>query len=115
MTDPTGTRVPSAAACADAAAWTAKLHGETRTAKVDAGFQRWLAASAEHRAAFEMANDIWVGVEHLPKTPALPAAPRSRMWVPAPARAPAACAAPGALRPFFAGDTRGRKVSLTPF
>jgi transmembrane sensor len=101
MTDTARTRVPSAAACADAAAWIAKLHGETRTARVEAGFQRWLAASAEHRAAFEMANDIWVGVERLPKTPALPAAARSRTWVPAPARALAACA--GLLLLFLGG------------
>lgn len=59
--------VPSAAVCAEAAAWIARLHGENRSAKLDAGFQRWLAASAEHRAAFEMANDIWVGAERLPK------------------------------------------------
>lgn len=64
--------VPSAAACAEASAWIARLHGEHRTAKVEAGFKRWLATSAEHRAAFEMVNDIWVGVERLPK-PATPA------------------------------------------
>jgi transmembrane sensor len=64
--------VPSAAACAEASAWIARLHGEHRTAKVEAGFKRWLATSAEHRAAFELVNDIWVGVERLPK-PATPA------------------------------------------
>lgn len=75
MTDPsesTAPEVPSAAACAEAAAWIARLHGEDRTASVEAGFTRWLAASAEHRAAFEMANDIWLETEHLPK-PATPA------------------------------------------
>src|SRR5258706_11250222 len=92
MTDSADTRVPSAAACADAAAWIARLHGEARTAKVEAGFQRWLAASAEHRAAFEMANDIWVGVERLPKSPAPRTTPRSRI-ASAPARALAGCAA----------------------
>lgn len=60
---------PSAAACAEAAAWIARLHGEGRTAAVEAGFRRWLAASSEHPAAFEMANEIWVGMEHLPKPP----------------------------------------------
>ena len=63
---------PSAAACAEAAAWIARLHGEDRTASVEGGFRRWLAASLEHRAAFEMANEIWVGAEQLPK-PAPPA------------------------------------------
>jgi len=92
MNDTARTRVPSAGACADAAAWIAKLHGETRTPKVEAGFQRWLAASAEHRAAFEMANDIWGGVERLPKAPALSTErwPRAG-WTPV--RALAACAA----------------------
>jgi transmembrane sensor len=61
--------VPSAAACAEAAAWIARLHGENRTAQVEAGFKRWLATSAEHRAAFEMTNEIWSGVERLPKPP----------------------------------------------
>src|SRR5579872_6768768 len=60
---------PSAAACADAAAWIARLHGEDRTSSVETGFRRWLAASAEHRAAFEMANEIWLRAEHLPKSP----------------------------------------------
>jgi len=94
MTDTARTRVPSAAACADAAAWIARLHGEARTAKVETGFQRWLAASAEHRAAFEMANDIWVGVERLPKNPVPSTSPRPRIRLTsAPARALAACAA----------------------
>jgi transmembrane sensor len=92
MTDSVQSRVPSAAACAEAAAWIARLHGEARTAKVEAGFQRWLAASAEHRAAFEMANDIWGGVERLPKSSALSNAPPSRIGS-APVRTLAACAA----------------------
>ena len=94
MTDSPRSRIPSAAACADAAAWIARLHGESRTANVEAGFQRWLAASAEHRAAFEMANDIWGGVERLPKTPAPTRAAHARFGlVLTPARALAACAA----------------------
>ncbi len=66
---PPASDVPSAAACAEAAAWIARLHGENRTAMVEAGFRRWLAASAENRAAFEITNDIWVGMERLPKPP----------------------------------------------
>ena len=61
--------VPSAAACAEAAAWIARLHGDDRTAKIEAGFKRWLASSPEHRAAFEMANEIWVSTEHVAKPP----------------------------------------------
>jgi transmembrane sensor len=67
---PSGAGVPSAAACAQAAAWIARLHGEDRTSQLEAGFQRWLAASAEHRAAFEMANDIWAAAERGPKSAA---------------------------------------------
>jgi len=64
--------VPSAAACAEAAAWIARLHGEGRSTGVEAGFKRWLAACPEHHLAFEMANEIWLSTEHLPKpeTPA---------------------------------------------
>ena len=40
-----------------------------------------------------MANDIWSGVERLPKTPALPTAQRSRVFILTPARALAACTA----------------------
>lgn len=68
----TSTEIPSAAACAEAAVWIARLHREDRTAAVELGFRRWLAASAEHRTAFEMANGIWIGTEHLPK-PSTPA------------------------------------------
>jgi transmembrane sensor len=67
---------PSAAACAEAAAWIARLHGEDRTASVEAGFKRWLTAKEEHRAAFEMANEIWAETERLPK----PKAPAFVRW-----------------------------------
>lgn len=74
MTDPdrVSADLPSAAACAEAAAWIARLHGEERTVQVEAGFKRWLAASVEHRAAFDMANDLWTSIEDRPKprTPA---------------------------------------------
>ena len=75
--------IPSAATCAEAAAWIARLHGEDRTANVEAGFKRWLAASAAHRAAFEMANEIWVGTEYLPKSvsPALVRRPKAGLVV----------------------------------
>ena len=69
---PTPAERPSAADCAEAAAWIAKLHGEERTAKVEAGFRRWLAASAAHRVAAEMASDIWTAAERLPKSPSPP-------------------------------------------
>jgi len=75
--------MPSAAACAEAAAWIARLHGAERTAKVETGFKRWLAASPEHRVAFDMANEIWVSTEHLPKprTPAFVRWPRAALVI----------------------------------
>jgi transmembrane sensor len=65
------TDIPSAADCAEAAAWIAKIHGQERTPQLEQGLRRWLNESAAHRAAFEMANDIWTSAERLPK----PAAP----------------------------------------
>lgn len=71
--------VPSAAVCAEAAAWIARLHGTERTTVVEEGFRSWLAASPMHRQAFEMANDIWTGTERWPKpsTPAFVRWPRA--------------------------------------
>src|SRR6266480_7707352 len=69
---PTPAERPSAADCAEAAAWIAKLHGEERTAKVEMGFRRWLAASAAHRVAAEMASDVWTAAERLPKSQSPP-------------------------------------------
>lgn len=85
--------IPSAAACAEAAAWIARLHREDRTAAVESGFRRWLVASPEHRTAFEMANEIWVGTEQLPQpsTPAFVRWPRPGLVVTLP-RALAAAA-----------------------
>jgi len=82
-TEKTPSEIPSAAACAEAAAWIARLHGEDRTAQVEAGFQRWLTASPEHQAAFEMANDIWESTDQLPKppTPAFVRWPRAGLVV----------------------------------
>lgn len=76
VASPSGAGVPSAAVCAQAAAWIARLHGEDRSSQLEAGFQRWLAASPEHRAAFEMANDIWTAAERRPRA-AAPSAGRS--------------------------------------
>jgi transmembrane sensor len=52
---------------AAAAAWIARLHGEERTPQVEAGLRRWLAASASHRKAFELASDLWTEAERWPK------------------------------------------------
>jgi transmembrane sensor len=63
--------VPSAAACAEAAAWISRLHSTERNAAVEDGFRRWLAASPEHRAAFELANELWNDTDRWPRALAL--------------------------------------------
>jgi transmembrane sensor len=58
---------PTAEIRAQAAAWIASLHDESRDEKLEAGFRRWLAADARHRAAFEMANEIWMDTDSWPR------------------------------------------------
>lgn len=52
----------------EAAAWIAKLQGPDRAAELEAGFRRWLAESDGHRAAFEMANEVWGDLATIPKS-----------------------------------------------
>lgn len=47
------------AAVAQASAWIALLHGPRRMQAVERGLQSWLAESAMHREAFELATDTW--------------------------------------------------------
>lgn len=42
------------------------MHSPERNARVDAGLRRWLSESAEHRAAFERANELWEVASQLP-------------------------------------------------
>lgn len=46
--------------------WIARLHSPERDERVDAGLRRWLSESAEHRAAFEQANELWEATSRLP-------------------------------------------------
>jgi transmembrane sensor len=39
--------------------WLARLHSSARSQQTDAGFRRWIAADATHRAAFERMNYVW--------------------------------------------------------
>jgi transmembrane sensor len=50
---------PSEEARIEAAAWIARLHDEGRGADADADFQKWLAASDEHRLAFNRMTLLW--------------------------------------------------------
>lgn len=51
----------------EAAVWIARLHSPERSASLEAGLRRWLGESPEHRAAFDMANDIWERASALPE------------------------------------------------
>jgi len=44
---------------AEAAAWIAKLHGPERSPELEADFQSWLKAHADHARAFENLTEIW--------------------------------------------------------
>lgn len=50
---------------AEAAAWVARLHNTERTSEDEASFQRWLTASAIHKAAFEGMSDAWEAASRL--------------------------------------------------
>jgi transmembrane sensor len=54
-------------ALAEAAAWIAKLHGPDRSAQLETGLRRWLLEDPMHRAAFDRANELWMGTERIPK------------------------------------------------
>jgi transmembrane sensor len=56
---PKNSKMPSAAARAEAAAWIARLHGPNRTPEVEAGLRRWMAEDADRAVAFELLTDTW--------------------------------------------------------
>jgi transmembrane sensor len=60
---------PSPAACAQAAAWVARLHGPNRTREVEEGLRRWLAESPDHAGAFELLSDTWEKSARLRRSP----------------------------------------------
>jgi transmembrane sensor len=57
----------SSRARAEAAAWLARLHADDRDTIDEKGFRDWLAASAEHTAAFEAADRMWSAVGGVPR------------------------------------------------
>ena len=58
-TPPTSEPLPSDETRAEAAIWTARLHNEQRSAKLDARVQAWLGESEAHRQAFDRMTRIW--------------------------------------------------------
>jgi transmembrane sensor len=51
--------LPSKKACAQAAAWIAKLHDEQRGSDLEARIRAWLAKSEDHRRAFSRLTSVW--------------------------------------------------------
>lgn len=49
----------------EAAHWVARLDGGALTARDGEAFDRWLAASPAHKAAFEQADALWTGLDQL--------------------------------------------------
>jgi transmembrane sensor len=60
---------PSAEACAEAAAWVARLHGPNRSREVEAAWRRWMAEDVERAAAFELLTDTWEKSARLRRRP----------------------------------------------
>jgi transmembrane sensor len=52
---------------AEAAAWVALLHSPERNPMIEAGLQRWIAASPQHVAAWELATNVWNDTGSLPR------------------------------------------------
>jgi transmembrane sensor len=52
-------QVPGRGLQAEAAAWLARLHADDRNEDDERGFRRWLAADADHVAAFEAVDQVW--------------------------------------------------------
>ncbi len=51
----------------EAAAWIALLHSSERSAEVEAGWKRWIAADPLHTTVWEDATDIWTDAGNLPR------------------------------------------------
>ncbi|HEY6925265.1 MAG TPA: FecR domain-containing protein [Steroidobacteraceae bacterium] len=51
----------------EAAAWIAVLHSSERSAEVEAGLKRWIAADPLHANVWEVATDVWTDTANLPR------------------------------------------------
>ena len=70
---------------AEAAAWIVRLHGPHRSAELEAGFRKWLAADPENGRQFERVTEAWdagstLPVAGLPRVHHPRAARPSRSW-----------------------------------
>jgi transmembrane sensor len=50
---------------AEAAVWIARLHGPSRTKRMEQEFREWQASSPAHREAFERCTDVWQDVPRI--------------------------------------------------
>lgn len=50
---------------AEAAVWIARLHGPSRTKKMEHEFRAWQASAATHREAFERCTDAWEDIPRI--------------------------------------------------
>ena len=65
LSDGGATRVRRDAIDAQAREWMSSLYSGELTQRGRAGFQAWLAESPEHRAAFQMLNDLWTSLDRV--------------------------------------------------
>lgn len=61
---------------AEAGVWIARLHGESRSAQMEAGFREWLHASPMNARAFEVATETWIEAGNLRRLIPLAHGPR---------------------------------------
>ncbi len=52
---------------AKAREWMSYLYSGEITERGQAGFQAWLAESSDHRAAFQMLNELWTSLDRVPR------------------------------------------------
>lgn len=94
---------------AEAAVWVARLHGPSRSPKMEREFRAWQARSAAHRHAFERTTDMWEAVPRVSLADAYASANAN-------ASASASSRAPGVNAGGGGGgyDWRGRRLHLVP-
>jgi transmembrane sensor len=87
VADEQGAELNTVRAQAEAAAWIALLHGPSRNAAIERGLRRWIDASPENAAAWELATDVWNDTAKLssygPKRHISRSSRRARQWIPA--------------------------------
>ena len=70
--------VPSEKILEEAAGWSARLHADDRTAKDEADFKAWIAASPDHGIAFEVMDRGLTALARMPARSQQPTFPVSR-------------------------------------